>query len=608
MKHILLLIFAISAIAFPQVKFSGNFESGNLNTVSTTDSVNYTVTSKEDITGRWFYFKMMGVKNKFISVRVSNTDCNRPVYSYDNRNFISFSESESPSQNLFRKTYEQDTVYVAYFVPYNFSYMQERIAQWKQSQYVHVDTLGFTQKGLPIQEIRITDTSVPDSGKYHVWVHARTHPSETPSSWHFDGLVQQLLSNDDVIKFYRQKIVYHCIPFTNPDGVYYGKARVNYSNVDVESNWNESDAQTTQEVKILKARMAAINAQKPIAVFQNLHAQASQFCTFWIHTASSTTSQFYRRQLQFANLNVSGNPCFTPADYSFSNLSMTFPEGWLWTNNKEKTLALTYETPFDYYSTKLQVTTDNLKSLGVRSVYAISEFLELSHPKYYLLDNNSIVSNWKADSTSGTGFYSKNFLYTATALNKGPAVFSTDELDKGNYDVYSWWPSSNSFAYDAKTTIEADGAKYEIVKSQQINGAQWNFIKNINLSSPGKIKISVSDSASGYVVADAFKIVYNGEPLNVARTEGVKDFALMQNYPNPFNPSTTISWKMKSAGKVSLKVYDALGRLVSTLVNDERKPGSYKQEFNAKNLSSGVYYYRLTVDSFTESKAMILLK
>lgn len=299
MKTLFLLLVVLSISIYPQVKFSGNFESGNLNTVSTSDSVTYTVTSKEDIVGRWFYFRMSGVKNKFIKVIVTNSDVNRGVYSYDNRNFSTFTVSESPKQNVFQKTYENDTVYVAYYVPYNFSYLQERIAQWKQSPYVKVDTLGFTQKNLPIQEIRITDTSVPDSQKVHVWIHARTHPSETPSSWHFDGLVQQLLVNDDVIKFYRQKIVYHCIPFTNPDGVYYGKSRVNYTGTDVEADWNKADAATSGEVKILKKRMAEINAVKQIAVFQNLHSQASQFCTFWVHTAASTTDYFYRRQLQF---------------------------------------------------------------------------------------------------------------------------------------------------------------------------------------------------------------------------------------------------------------------------------------------------------------------
>ena len=607
MKNIIFFCIILSITLFPQVKFNADFESGNINTVNTSDSVLYTVTSKADIVGRWFYFRITGVKNKFIKVKVSNSDVNRAVYSYDNRNFQTFSVSESPSENLFQKTYEKDTVFVAYYVPYNFSFLQERIAKWRQSPYVKVDTLGFTPQSFPIQEIRITDSSVPDSVKTHIWIHARTHPSETPSSWHFDGLVDQILENDEVMKFYRQKIVYHCIPFTNPDGVYFGKSRVNYSNVDVESNWNKTDDQTSQEVKMLKKRMAEINAKNKIAVFQNLHSQASQFCTFWIHTAASTTDYFYRRQLQFCNLNVSGNAYFKTSDYSFSSLSMTFPEGWLWTNNREQTLALTYETPYDYYSSGILVTVDNLRELGSRSIYAISEFLGLSHPKYIILDNKNIATKWGVDS-SGTEFYGGNYSYAQPGTNKGEAVFSTDVIEKGNYDIYAWWPSNSGYAYDTKFTIKTGTKSESLQKSQRINGGQWNFLKNMNLDSSGKISIIVSDTASSTIVADAFKIVYKGLPLSVEETYIPKEFVLYPNYPNPFNPATTIKWQMNTTAKVTLKIFDVLGREIKTLFEGERGPGVYTELFDGKNLSSGVYYYHLSVGNTSQTKGMLLLK
>ncbi|MDD1475137.1 hypothetical protein MEO41_28305, partial [Dolichospermum sp. ST_sed4] len=135
---------------------------------------------------------------------------------------------------------------------YNYSYLQERLAEWKLNPFAKIDTLGITDKGLPIQQITITDPSVPNTNKKRVWIHARTHPSETPSSWHFDGIVQKLLSNDEVISYYRQNVIFYLIPFTNPDGVYYGKSRTNFSGVDVESNWDKSDLETSKEVKILK--------------------------------------------------------------------------------------------------------------------------------------------------------------------------------------------------------------------------------------------------------------------------------------------------------------------------------------------------------------------
>ena len=86
------------------------------------------------------------------------------------------------------------------------------------------------------------------------------------------------------------------------------------------------------------------------------------------------------------------------------------------------------------------------------------------------------------------------------------------------------------------------------------------------------------------------------------------EFILKQNYPNPFNPSTTIKYQIPENGFVSLKVYDVLGNEITTLVNEEKLAGSYEVEFNAEGLTSGIYFYKLQFNSFTETKKMILMK
>ncbi|MCH8942656.1 MAG: T9SS type A sorting domain-containing protein [Bacteroidetes bacterium] len=89
-------------------------------------------------------------------------------------------------------------------------------------------------------------------------------------------------------------------------------------------------------------------------------------------------------------------------------------------------------------------------------------------------------------------------------------------------------------------------------------------------------------------------------------------FKLFQNYPNPFNPSTTISFQLPALSFVILKIYDVLGREVKTLINKEMKAGNYKVDFNASQLSSGIYFYRLSISGgtkdFTSIKKMVLLK
>ena len=85
-------------------------------------------------------------------------------------------------------------------------------------------------------------------------------------------------------------------------------------------------------------------------------------------------------------------------------------------------------------------------------------------------------------------------------------------------------------------------------------------------------------------------------------------FKLDQNFPNPFNPSTKIRYSIPKASRVTLKIYDILGREVQTLVNEQQAPGQYTVTFNAQNLASGVYFYRISAGNFNEVKKLMLLK
>ena len=89
-------------------------------------------------------------------------------------------------------------------------------------------------------------------------------------------------------------------------------------------------------------------------------------------------------------------------------------------------------------------------------------------------------------------------------------------------------------------------------------------------------------------------------------------YALMQNYPNPFNPATTISFDLPVAGKVSLKIYDILGREVATLIDGHSSAGSFRAVWDAHTgagvpVGSGVYFYRLQAGNFVQTKKLLLL-
>jgi len=90
--------------------------------------------------------------------------------------------------------------------------------------------------------------------------------------------------------------------------------------------------------------------------------------------------------------------------------------------------------------------------------------------------------------------------------------------------------------------------------------------------------------------------------------EPILSFELFQNYPNPFNPSTKIRFEIPERSFVTIKVYDVLGKEIATLVDEEKPNGSYEIEFVGIGLASGIYYYRIMVGDFIQTKKMILLK
>ena len=86
------------------------------------------------------------------------------------------------------------------------------------------------------------------------------------------------------------------------------------------------------------------------------------------------------------------------------------------------------------------------------------------------------------------------------------------------------------------------------------------------------------------------------------------DYNLLQNYPNPFNPTTTISFNIPQSEKVTIKVFDIIGREVATLINELKEAGAYSLDFDAKNLTSGIYFYQIQAGKYSETRKLILQK
>jgi enterochelin esterase-like enzyme len=114
------------------------------------------------------------------------------------------------------------------------------------------------------------------------------------------------------------------------------------------------------------------------------------------------------------------------------------------------------------------------------------------------------------------------------------------------------------------------------------------------------------------------QLIFKQPSASAENKEAVSEFSLSQNYPNPFNPVTNINYSLAQAGFVTIKVYNLLGEEISTLVNGEKTAGSYKVMFSGTNLSSGIYFYRMSVaalptqdrqaGNFSDTKKFILMK
>ncbi|MDX1702266.1 MAG: M1 family aminopeptidase, partial [Melioribacteraceae bacterium] len=154
--------------------------------------------------------------------------------------------------------------------------------------------------------------------------------------------------------------------------------------------------------------------------------------------------------------------------------------------------------------------------------------------------------------------------------------------------------------------------------SKKYNFTVWDSLKtqNFTLKIPDvEGPIMLLFDPNNLILKEAeFKII-SGNDEN-SDNELLPEFSLSQNYPNPFNPTTTIKYSIPAGSadfnsvlqNVIIKVYDVMGREVTTIVEKNQKPGNYQVTFDASNLTSGVYYYQLKVADFVQTNKMLLLK
>jgi photosystem II stability/assembly factor-like uncharacterized protein len=176
------------------------------------------------------------------------------------------------------------------------------------------------------------------------------------------------------------------------------------------------------------------------------------------------------------------------------------------------------------------------------------------------------------------------------------------------FDPITHAPAVNSIAVHGGYVF---AGLYPGLYSSTITDNNWTSFGQ-NLPSSRVLSLFVNDSTvfAGTEVSGIWCAPFSGvtgvkQPTTSALP---KAFQLEQNYPNPFNPSTTISYQLSEVSIVKLNVYDILGRQVATLVNGRQNAGNYNVTFNASNLSTGVYFYKLQAGTYSDTKKLMLIK
>ena len=228
--------------------------------------------------------------------------------------------------------------------------------------------------------------------------------------------------------------------------------------------------------------------------------------------------------------------------------------------------------------------------------------------------------------------------YAADSINFRLKNATTDDFvqkisDISGQDMHwffdEWVKGANHPVYQNTYSIDPAGHKVDVTMNQIQTNAQFftmpvelkfsfgsgqdTTVRVMNTANKQDYSFTFSKSVTAVVFDPNNDIVLKEDSTVVPmRMSGASlhplSYQLEQNYPNPFNPATHIEFSIADARLVTLKIYDVLGKEVATLANTKMNPGTYSIPWNAGNLPSGIYFYRLRAGQFTQSKKMILLK
>lgn len=353
---------------------------------------------------------------------------------------------------------------------------------------------------------------------------------------------------------------------------------------------------------------SALEEQSYVIVWAELQGYFNRYIKSTNLSAQILMTSIRGKDLQVSNytalwdgvtINVFNNDYYHSSPYSFQPFN--FYEGFSKQGNlisKEGRFGTVMKNEAEFYFGMGDITLDNnlinfkpsIDTLEIISNESLNSYL-VSEP-FQVNDNSSLTY---------TVFYGvKDSMEALSNLSNSESVsFKIELIDNSTNEVLG--------VFDEITQNNQNLVAYENI-SYQINTSgignrtvRLRLTVNENLSVPNYSLSKIYSDGGSLSKSKIKEVSWNGSLT-------VKEYSLVQNYPNPFNPRTNIKFQLPKSGFVTLKVYDILGKEITTLINEDKAQGQYEVNFDASSLASGVYIYTINAGDFNSTKKMILVK
>jgi len=373
------------------IVFDSNYDNGSLLDVEAAGSstFNCSLYVEPGVLGTrqgWFRFRMTGVANRTITLNIDSSQSPRQVIRVEGGSWRRLTAAESPQSDVMVLDFgaAENEAEVAAFFPLGYAETYEHVAQLiGPSIHAATEVIGQSYEGREMWMVTVTDRSVPDSGKYRVWVHSRAHAGEVTSTHAILGILEQAIEDSPLGELLRERCIFNIVPLQNIDGVYLGHTRWDSRGIDPERQWC---ADQIPEAANIKAQVDGFMAgPNPIRVALNLHSTFGSFedTFFFKHLYPSVSLEFEEIEQRFIDAFRNATPLFDNRNPQTSQLhACQFIESYFWNNWGEDVMALTHEGHYYRRITDGEYITDaDYQEIGKGLATALVEYFGLLEPQ-----------------------------------------------------------------------------------------------------------------------------------------------------------------------------------------------------------------------------------